>query len=168
MKHAKTLVLIGITLGLSLLTTAIVFANQVLPRITTACEDKSGLLFAVDDGFSLRKKCQGNSRRVVIIGEQGPQGEPGVNLSKDSFYTEISGPYSTGPGTAQTVIYGCDNADVAISGGLYSSSGPIWNWRTIRNSPNDLQANQHNWVTTITNVAESGTFTLIVKCLKIP
>lgn len=54
-----------------------VLAQGGLPTITTACESRSGLLNAFNDGFSLLKKCPANSRRVVIIGEQGPRGEKG-------------------------------------------------------------------------------------------
>lgn len=54
-----------------------VFAQSGLPTITTACETRNGSLNAFNDGFSLLKKCPTNSRRVVIIGEQGPRGEKG-------------------------------------------------------------------------------------------
>lgn len=61
------------------------YADEILPTISTACESKSGLLFAYDDGFSIFKKCNGNSRRVVLIGEKGekgPKGDPGEKGDK--------------------------------------------------------------------------------------
>lgn len=75
-------------------------------------------------------------------------------------------PYFVNQNEPHTVIYGCDDNDVAIGGGLYNTSGRIADWRTIRSTPNDLQANQHNWITTVVNVAESGQFSLMVKCLR--
>ena len=48
-----------------------------IPTVSTACESKSGLLFAFDDGFSFFKTCQKGFRRVVLIGEQGPKGDAG-------------------------------------------------------------------------------------------
>ena len=53
-----------------------VFAIDI-PTISIACEYKSGLLFSVNDGFSVFKKCPNNARRVVIIGEKGNKGEKG-------------------------------------------------------------------------------------------
>lgn len=48
-----------------------------LPQITTACETKSGELYAFNDGFSSRTKCEGASRRVILLGEKGEKGEQG-------------------------------------------------------------------------------------------
>jgi len=48
-----------------------------LPIVTTACELKNGQLHAMDDGFSMFKQCEGESRRVVLVGERGLQGEKG-------------------------------------------------------------------------------------------
>lgn len=50
---------------------------QGFPTISTACENRNGLLRAYDDGFSLLKRCPEGNRRVVLIGLPGPQGEPG-------------------------------------------------------------------------------------------
>jgi len=46
---------------LFVLAVVLVFANQIfaqieLPRITTACENKNGDLYAFNDGFSSRKE----------------------------------------------------------------------------------------------------------------
>lgn len=48
-----------------------------MPSITTACEKENGTVFSFNDGFSNLKNCQGNSRRVVLIGQQGPKGDKG-------------------------------------------------------------------------------------------
>ncbi|MCW1948980.1 MAG: hypothetical protein KIH89_000840 [Candidatus Shapirobacteria bacterium] len=37
-----------------------------LPRVTTACENKAGLIQGFDDGFSILKKCSKGSRQVVL------------------------------------------------------------------------------------------------------
>jgi len=52
-------------------------AQEMLPTITTACESKNGTLSAYNDGFSMLKHCDGDSRRVVLIGERGPKGDKG-------------------------------------------------------------------------------------------
>lgn len=54
-----------------------IYAQQIFPTITTACENRDGDLKAINDGFSLFKKCPTNSRRVVMIGEQGSKGDKG-------------------------------------------------------------------------------------------
>lgn len=50
---------------------------QGFPTISTACEYPSGLLRAFDDGFSVLKDCPEGSRRVILIGLQGPKGDKG-------------------------------------------------------------------------------------------
>ena len=60
-----------------IVTVSTVYATNHLPTISTACEHRSGILFAIDDGFSLKKKCEGSSRRVIIVGEKGEQGDKG-------------------------------------------------------------------------------------------
>lgn len=54
-----------------------VFAQGGFPTIITACETRSGLLNAFNDGFSVIGSCPEGSRRVVLIGEPGPQGLEG-------------------------------------------------------------------------------------------
>lgn len=51
-----------------------VFADN-LPNITTACEQENGVLFGFNDGFSNRKKCSGENRRVVSIGQPAGAGK---------------------------------------------------------------------------------------------
>ncbi len=59
-----------------------IYAQQGFPTINTACENRSGLLWAFDDGFSVFKKCPNNARRVVIIGEKGDKGDTGEKGDK--------------------------------------------------------------------------------------
>lgn len=59
-----------------------ILAQLELPRISTACELRNGQLFGIDDGFSLLKKCPKGSRMVMIIGDQGPKGDPGTQGPK--------------------------------------------------------------------------------------
>lgn len=77
MKIIKILPFLLIALVLIFLGVSRIYAQQVFPTITTACESRNGLLHAFGDGFSVFKKCPSNSRRVVIIGEKGEQGEVG-------------------------------------------------------------------------------------------
>ena len=48
-----------------------------LPQITTACENRHGFLFSVNDGFSILKKCPNNFREVILVGQPGPKGDQG-------------------------------------------------------------------------------------------
>lgn len=77
MKMVKILPSLLFVIVLIFLGISKIYAQQILPTITTACESRNGLLHAFDDGFSVFKKCPSNSRRVVIIGEQGPKGDKG-------------------------------------------------------------------------------------------
>ncbi len=53
------------------------WALDILPTVTEACEGRNGDLNVINDGFSHLEKCQGNSRRVVMLGQQGPKGDKG-------------------------------------------------------------------------------------------
>lgn len=77
MKKIKVTVFVTSLIFVTILSISKVFALDQLPVINTACENKNGLLFAIDDGFSIFKECPANSRRVIIVGEQGPKGEKG-------------------------------------------------------------------------------------------
>ena len=77
MKMKKNIILLVAISILIFLGVSKIYAQQGFPTITTACENRSGLLWAFDDGFSVFKKCPNNARRVVIIGEQGPKGDKG-------------------------------------------------------------------------------------------
>lgn len=78
MKNIRVIVLSILVLNFAIFAAGKTFANSSLPRISVACETRSGLLFAFDDGFSFRKRCPPRSRRVVLIGEKGEEGDQGV------------------------------------------------------------------------------------------
>lgn len=40
--------------------------SNELPRVTTACETKTGLIHGFDDGFSIINKCSKGSRRIAL------------------------------------------------------------------------------------------------------
>jgi len=77
MKYIKLFTATVIVIGLIIFGTGKVFGQLSLPKITTACESKTGILYGFNDGFSIMKKCSNNNRRVVLIGEQGPKGDKG-------------------------------------------------------------------------------------------
>lgn len=77
MMKIKILIFVLLVLSFSYIGIKKVTAEIEFPRIITACEYKSGLLFAIDDGFSMHKKCPETSRMVMIIGEKGDRGEKG-------------------------------------------------------------------------------------------
>lgn len=114
---------IKMLLFLPLLFAGLLFVKQIsaqveLPRITTACEMKNGALFAIDDGFSILKKCPKGSRMVMIIGEQGPKGDKGDKGDPGS-----QGP--PGPVVGKTIL------DVQqVRGANWENSDPINNVAT--------------------------------------
>lgn len=77
MKIIKILPFLLIASVLIFLGVSRIYAQQGFPTVTTACESRSGLLWAFDDGFSIFKKCPSSSRRVIIIGEKGEKGDKG-------------------------------------------------------------------------------------------
>lgn len=76
MNIKKALIPIIIFISPLVILTSKVIASD-LPTISTACETKSGFFYSFDDGFSLLKKCEGEGRRVILVGEQGPKGDKG-------------------------------------------------------------------------------------------
>ena len=76
MKIKKIIIILTLVLSPLVFLSSKAFAVN-FPTISTACESKNGELTAFADGFSFLQKCQGNSRRVVLIGEQGIQGLKG-------------------------------------------------------------------------------------------
>jgi len=76
-KIQKILLILTVSIPLLFLTSGKAFSQLTLPTITMVCEDKSGVLYAFDDGFSLFKKCAGKGRRVILIGEKGDRGDKG-------------------------------------------------------------------------------------------
>jgi hypothetical protein len=77
MKYSKVILILPIILGLVLFNSSSVFALLPIPQLSTACELKSGALFAFDDGFSIWKKCPNEGRRVIILGQKGDKGDKG-------------------------------------------------------------------------------------------
>jgi len=78
--NKKTIIGISvITLIITLSFTPKIFAaiSENIPRVSTACESKAGLLMAAGDGYSIFKSCPAGSRRVVIVGEKGDKGDKG-------------------------------------------------------------------------------------------
>lgn len=63
--------------------------SKELPRMTTACETKSGLVHGFDDGFSILKKCPIGSRKVVL-GEENNSSEGAVNVGAVRFVGFLS------------------------------------------------------------------------------
>lgn len=72
-----TFILVLILFSLGFLTVSQIYAQQIFPTVTTACENKNGELHAMDDGFSLFNNCPRKSRRVGLIGVPGPKGDKG-------------------------------------------------------------------------------------------
>mgnify|MGYP000948394259 CR=1 FL=1 len=62
--------------------------SKELPRMTTACETKAGLVHGFDDGFSVLKKCPIGSRKVVL-GEKNSF-EGAVNIGTIKFVGFLS------------------------------------------------------------------------------
>lgn len=73
----RTVFLLFSFFGLGYLGLGRVYALNILPTISTVCEDRIGNLRSYNDGFSLFKNCSGQSRRIVLIGSQGPKGDSG-------------------------------------------------------------------------------------------
>lgn len=73
--------------GLSVFGTGLVVGQNSgeLPNLTTACETKAGLLFGINDGFSILKKCPGNSQMVTLGQTNGDDEE--VNIPGMAFMT---------------------------------------------------------------------------------
>ena len=78
MKHWKLITGLLILLVFITFGSVKVFGQLPLPQIATACETRQGNLISFDDGFSFLKKCEGKSRRVILIGERGPKGDQGL------------------------------------------------------------------------------------------
>lgn len=107
--------------------------------------------------YELQAKVEQLAARVTLLEQKYS------NLNK--YYTKDFGPFNADAGIAVTVTYGCEDGDIAISGGMFNYQGRISNWRTVRSYPGDSQYNNHIWETTIINEVENGSFNLRVKCL---
>lgn len=88
MKSKKKLILILFLIGLTSFTTSKVLGQSVnLPRVTTACESKVGLLVVIDDGFSVLKKCPKNSRKVILGELTEGDGSQQIGAGEIAFLT---------------------------------------------------------------------------------
>ena len=87
----KVVLIFGLVLvGLFSLGTSIAWGEvSSLPRVTTVCESKAGLLMTVDDDFSILKKCPKNFRKVVL-GEE-TMADESENMSKGSLFVYKDG-----------------------------------------------------------------------------
>src|SRR3989344_728636 len=129
-----------IPLGIIVISLAFLVSGAIassIPTISTACESKSGELKSFDDGFSLLKKCQGNSRRVILIGEQGSKGDKGDKGNPgDQGLQGIQGPQgnpglqgSPGP-QGPAGITGAGNIAFIDPNSLFilTTDGKVWSW----------------------------------------
>jgi len=61
--------------------------NGILPRVEKACETKVGVLTAVNDGYSLLKRCPRNSREVVLGEKREAGGNQQIGAGEIAFLT---------------------------------------------------------------------------------
>lgn len=179
----KTSIIKGSIFGVAaaLITVGVVSAQSILPRISLVCESKTGQILAANDGYSSITTCPKNYRQALIIGDPGPvgpqgpkgdPGQPGVGLDLTKIYTKVDGPFTATKDIASTVAHGCNQGDLAIGGGIYSYSGSLANWRTIKNTPrytepSDVMVTANGWDTTVINTVENGTFWTMTRCVDI-
>lgn len=167
--------------GLIVLLSAASYAYaSEFPLLSKFCEFKNGDIKSVGSGFSILKKCPANSRAVLIGGEsgpvgptgpqgpQGPKGDTGSFLSTN-LYTKIDGPFNVTVNIASTASHGCNVGDLPMGGGLYSPSGNLMNWRTIKSTPrftepSDVAVTMNGWDTTVINTVENGTYFTLTRC----
>jgi hypothetical protein len=91
---------------------------------------------------------------------------PTTTPTSPNYYLATSGWIVADPNIATTVVSGCNDGDIAISGGMDQYTGPIHIWRTVRSVPS-IEWGSNGWVLTMVN--ESSTqnqFQATVKCLK--
>lgn len=72
--HIRHFVLPALLLFLVIFAGAKIFAQVPDTIVSYACEGKSGLLSAFDDGWSQKTECKGEGQRLVRLGNQGPNG----------------------------------------------------------------------------------------------
>lgn len=122
--------------------------SNELPKLTTACETKAGLIFGMGDGFSILKKCPGNSRMVALGGTGNETGSGGqINIGGVVYFSNSGeGPWilkedgtiwnygesgsweknerrSTLPVTVDQVLYWDYNSLITRSGDIYRFDG---------------------------------------------
>ena len=88
----KVVLIFGLVLvGLFSLGTSIAWGEvSSLPRVTTVCESKAGLLMTVDDDFSILRKCPKNFRKVVLGEEQTIKNDESNELGEVLFASNFN------------------------------------------------------------------------------
>lgn len=179
----STSVLAGIIGSVLLLAAAGYVYAAELPTLSKFCEFKNGDIKSVGSGFSILKRCPANSRAVIISGQQGPIGQTGPQgpqglqgLKGDAgtfmpanLYTKVDGPFNATVRIPSTIAHGCNAGDMAMGGGLYTYSGSLQNWQTIKSTPrftepSDVTMTMNGWDTTVVNTVENGTFYTLTRC----
>jgi len=125
-------------LGLLFWQNSTVKAVAKLPKITMLCEQKAGLLMAVNDGFSYFNSCLGKGRQVEIWGTQGLKGDQGIQgvtgpvgptgAQGVQGLTGATGPQGSGSGTNSA-----GNVNFISSAGsqgpkIMTNDGIIWGY----------------------------------------
>ncbi len=116
MKKKSALIFGLMFIGMLSLGTRMVWGEmKSLPKVTTACESKTGLLMVIDDGFSILKKCPKNFRKVTL-GETTTTGgvedsnDLGIVFSSQGYFLKENGQvwlYSPGDtGELEWAYYG--------------------------------------------------------------
>lgn len=72
--NIRRVVLPALLLFLCIFAGTKIFAQAPDTIVSYACEGKSGLLMAIDDGWSQKTECKGENQRLVRLGNQGPNG----------------------------------------------------------------------------------------------
>ena len=181
MRYKKPIIILSLFgLFFFFLRTVSVLAGEILPRISTVCENKLEIIVSINDGFSILKECPKGSRKALLIGEKGPKGDKGdkgdqgprgeSGITNQSFYSKTYGPTNVNFDTGTAVHMECDSGDVAISGGLSdtvsNSGGYDTDWNTVKSGPSTTS--QNAWDIFVTNTNKfGGSFTTVVICLKI-
>ena len=185
MKYNKLLLILSVILILFLTVTIKAIAEEILPAISTVCENRLGILTSVNDGFSILKECPKGSRKVLLIGEKGPKGDTGIQgpqgptgpqgatgskgdsgITIQSFYTKTYGPYQTDFHSGNSIHMECNTNEIAISGGLSYTEGDPSFFITAKTGPSSSGQNAWDLFITYTSI-KPVSFTTTVNCLKL-
>lgn len=102
--------------------------SKELPRVTTACETKAGLIHGFDDGFSILKKCPMGSRKVVL-GEEINSSEGAANVGMVRFVGSL-------PDSAQIALLDKNGKTYLMD--RSSESDKKWSYDSSRNLPDGV------------------------------